>query len=264
MMRRTVLAAAGLALLPGAAIADEAEDLATQLSNPVAALISVPIQGNYNQGIGPAGDGEQYTVNIQPVVPFSLNEEWNLISRTIVPVISQEDIFPGAGQQFGLGNTVQSLFLSPQQPVNGVVWGAGPVLLVPTNTDELLGPDTWGGGPTAVALWQGGGWTVGALANHIWSFEEADGVEVNATFLQPFMSYTTADAWTFSLNTESTYDWTADAWSVPVNATVSKLVVLGGQPVSLFAGARYWAVSPDDRGPEGWGARAGLTFLFPR
>jgi hypothetical protein len=103
------------------------------------------------------------------------------------------------------------------------------------------------------------------LANHIWSVAGAeDDPDINATYLQPFVSYTTKDSWTFSLNTESTYNWENEDWSVPVNGTVSKLVKLGGQPVSLFGGVRYWAVSPEDAGPEGWGARFGVTFLFPK
>lgn len=241
------------------------QDLAKKLANPIASLISVPFQFNYDQGLGPDGDGNRVLLNFQPVIPISINDDWNLISRTIVPIVWQDDVIPGAGSEFGLGNTVQSLFFSPARPVNGFTWGVGPVLYLPTNTDDQLGNDTWGAGPTGVGLWQGNGWTVGMLANHIWSFAgESDAPDVNATFLQPFVSYTTKDAWTFSLNTESTYDWEAEAWSIPVNAVVSKLVTIGDQPVSLFVGARYWVESPDGTGPDGFGARAGVTLLFPK
>lgn len=255
----------GLACPASAQEQDDTGELAKKLSNPVAAMISVPFQGNYNDEIGPLEDGEQTYVNFQPVVPIALNEDWNLISRTIVPVISQDDIFPGAGSQFGLGNTTQSFFFSPSQPVNGFVWGVGPVFYIPTNTDDLLGADKWGAGPTAVALWQGEGWTVGMLSNHIWSFAgDSSEPDLNSTFLQPFVAYTTSDAWTFTLNTESTYDWEAHEWSVPINFVVSKIVKIGELPVSIFAGPRYWADSPEGVGPEGWGARFGFTLLFPR
>jgi hypothetical protein len=254
--------AAGLAFSAGAAAQDA--DLAKQLSNPIASLISVPFVTNYDKGFGPA-DGSKAVLNIQPVIPFSLNEDWNVISRTILPVVWQEDVAGLSGEQFGLGDTVQSLFLSPKAPgPGGIIWGAGPVFLFPTGTDPLLGGKKWGAGPTGVILKQTGQWTYGALANHIWSFagDEAR-PEVNASFLQPFISYTTADAWTFALNTESTYDWISETWSVPVNFTVSKLINIGTQPISLQAGLRYWAESPEG-GPEGFGARAGVTLLFPR
>jgi hypothetical protein len=161
-----------------------AANLAQQLANPVAALISVPFQLNYNSDIGPADDGRQWVLNIQPVIPFSLNEDWNLISRTILPIVGQEDIFPGAGSQTGLGDTVQSLFFSPVAPTSGGwIWGAGPVFLLPTGTNRLLTTDKWGVGPTAVALRQQGPWTTGLLGNHIWSFAgDSDRRDVSTTF----------------------------------------------------------------------------------
>lgn len=245
------------------ALADDA-DLAKQLSNPVASLISVPFQFNYDRGFGP-DDGERAYLNIQPVIPVSLNDEWTMISRTILPVIWQNDIAGPSGEQFGLGDITQSLFFSPKNPgPGGIIWGVGPAFLVPTGTDDLLGSGKWGAGPTAVVLKQVHGWTVGALANHIWSFAgDGDRADVDSTFLQPFISYTTPDAWTFGVNTESTYNWETEEWSVPLNFTVAKLVKVGEQPVSFTAGVRYWAESPDS-GPEGFGFRGVITLLFPK
>lgn len=241
--------------------ADDA-DLAKKLSNPVADLISLPIQSNYDFGIGP-GDGTKWTTNIQPVIPVGLGEDWNLISRTILPVIDQEGIAPGGvADETGLGDVVQSLFFSPKDP-NPFIWGLGPAFLIPTATDTLLGSEKWGAGPTGVILKQEGPWTYGALANHLWDFAGDDSRSyVNATYLQPFVSYTTPQATTFTVNVESTYDWQANQWNVPVNLVVSQLVKMGNQPVSIFAGARYYAETSDG-GPE-WGLRLGLTFLFPK
>ncbi|WP_228933023.1 transporter [Roseibium aggregatum] len=239
-------------------------DLAKKLSNPVASLISVPFQWNYDHGFGPA-DGNKVTLNVQPVVPFSLNEDWNLISRTILPVVWQDDIAGNSGTQFGLSDTTQSFFFSPKEPTSGgIIWGLGPVLLLPTGTDDLLSTRKWGAGPTGVVLRQSGPWTYGGLVNHVWSYAGDDNRnDVNSTFLQPFLSYTTDDAWTFTLNSESTYDWTSDEWSVPINAMVAKLVTIDKQPISFQAGVRYYAASSDN-GPEGFGARAAVTFLFPK
>jgi hypothetical protein len=249
--------------------AEDASELAKKLSNPVAALISVPFQFNYDQDIGPQRDGDRLTMNFQPVVPMSISEDWNLISRTILPLTTQSDVIPGAGNQNGLGDILQSLFFSPKQTTsNGIIWGAGPALLVPTATDDLLGGKKWGLGPTAVLLKQSHGWTYGFLANHLWSIASVRGnnndrPDISSTFLQPFLSYTTPDAWTYGVNTESSYDWKHEQWSVPLNFTVAKLTKLGETPVSFTVGARYWADAPD-AGPHGWGVRFVVTLLFPR
>ncbi len=244
--------------------AESNEELAKKLSNPIASLISVPLQLNYDSDIGLSDSGERYLLNIQPVVPFSLNDDWNIISRTIFPLVSQDDIYPGAGSQTGLGDVVQSLFFSPKQPTeSGWIWGIGPVLVLPTATDDLLGTDKWGLGPTVVGLKQSGAWTYGLLANHVWSVAgDEHRQDISATFLQPFLSYTTKEAVTFALNTESTYDWESEQLALPINAIVTKVTKFGTQLVSVGGGARYWAESTES-GPEGLGVRLILTLLYP-
>jgi hypothetical protein len=242
---------------------NQSVEMAKTLANPIGNLISVPFQNNFDFGGGPAGDGFQYKLNLQPIVPIALSEDWNLISRTILPVVYQERIV-GTSSQAGLADTLQSFFLSPAEPTQrGWIWGAGPALMLPTATDDLLGAEKWGAGPTAVVLKQQNGWTYGALANHIWSFAgESSRAEVNATYLQPFLSYTTKKATTFTLNTESTYDWQGHQWTVPLNLMVQQMVKIGKLPVALTVGVRYYADKPDG-GPD-WGLRFAVIFLFPK
>lgn len=239
---------------------DEAE-LAKELANPVADLISVPLQNNWDFGIGPE-KAMRYTLNIQPVIPFHLSSDWNLIVRTIMPVIHAEAPVKGLDDKTGLGDILQSFFFSPKKPTSGgIVWGAGPVILYPSGTDGLSA-HKWAAGPSAVMLKQESGWTVGMLANHIWSFAGSGDNDISATFLQPFLAYTTKTHTTWSLNTESSYDWEGEQWTVPINLSVSQLLKIGGLPLSLQAGGRVYAERPDG-GPD-WGLRFAVTFLFPK
>lgn len=243
--------------------AQDSTDLAKQLSNPVSSLNSVPFQYNYDSGMGPDGDGHRSTVNFQPVVPIRLNSDWNLVSRTIVPFIDQTDVSPGTSQS-GMGDIVQSFFLSPSQPTKaGLIWGAGPVFLLPTAEDGL-GGDQFAAGLTGVVPKQSGPWTFGGLGNHLWDVGGgSDPTDISATFFQPFVNYTTADALTITLNAEATYDWVHDEASVPLNMVATKVTKLGANTISVGGGLRYWVDAPPN-GPEGWGARAVITFLFPK
>jgi hypothetical protein len=244
--------------------AEDASGLAQDLTNPVADLLTIPIQLNYDQNIGPADDGWKLQTNIQPVYPIDLGDRWNLISRIIMPVIWQDEIVPGAGSQFGLGDITVSLFASPKKPSGGVIWGVGPVLYLRTATDELLGAEKWGAGPTAIALTMRGRWTMGALANHVWSFAGNDGRDdIDNTFLQPFVAYTWPSAWTVSVQSETTYNWEIEEWSVPFNVAVAKLVMAGRLPVSLQAGVGHWLTSPDGAA-DGWRFRVQANFVLPK
>ena len=250
---------------------DQEAELAKKLQNPVASLISVPIQNNWDFGIGEA-HAMKYTANIQPVVPISISGDWNLIVRTILPVIYQEALFNGPLARFapndlgqshsGLGDTTQSFFFSPKEPVGGWILGAGPVGYYPTATESQLGGGKWGAGPTIVALQQTHGFTYGILANQIWSFAgQEDRQNINATYLQPFVSFTTKTYTTFAVNTETTYNWQTDEATVPMNFMVQQLVKIGKQPIAFQAGYRYYVEKPDG-GPD-WGLRFAITFLFP-
>jgi hypothetical protein len=237
-------------------------ELAKKLQNPVADLISLPLQSNWDFGIGRA-DAMRYTLNVQPVIPISLSHSWNLITRTIVPFIHAESPIPGGDSVGGIGDITQSFFLSPKEPVGGWILGAGPVFLYPSASDDALGSGKWGAGPTAVVLRQEHGFTFGILANHIWSFAgDADRPDVNSTFLQPFLNFTTKTYTTFGVNTESTYDWENKQWTVPINLTVAQLVKLGKLPVQFTLGGRFYAERPSG-GPD-WGLRFVITFLFPK
>lgn len=240
----------------------DAADLSKQLSNPVSSLISVPFQENVDFSVGPE-DGMKSTLNIQPVVPVNLSGNWNVIIRTILPVVYQNEVVP-ASSQFGLGDITQSFFFSPSRPgPSGIIWGLGPVLLYPTATDQFLGGKKWGAGPTLVLLKQSGKDTFGILANHIWSVAGSNSrSDISATFLQPFYSHTTASALTLGLNSESSYDWKSKKWTVPINVTATQLTHMGKQPVSIGGGLRYYVVSPKD-GPN-WGVRLIFTLLFPK
>jgi hypothetical protein len=242
------------------------EELAKQLSNPIADLASIPFQFNWNGGVGP-DHSLQLVLNIQPVVPVSLSIRWNLVGRFILPMVSQPAATPGDQPAFGFGDVVMSLFLSPNKQ-QGLVWGAGPVFGLPMGTDPRLGSGKWEVGPTAVVLWLGGPWTIGGLVNQLFSFagvSDQPRDSVSQLFVQPFVAYSTPSAVTFTLMSETTINWKAassQAATVPIEALVSKVTKLGPLPFSVQAGGGYFVDAPTG-GPE-WRARLTFVVLLPR
>ena len=241
----------------------DAAELAKKLSNPVASLISLPFQNNTDVGIGPY-KGWKNTLNIQPVIPIKLTAKVNLIARVILPVVAQENVVKDSSNQFGLSDAVVSAFISPAEAKKGFVWGAGPVFLVPTATDKLLGTQKFGLGPTILLLEQTHGFTMGLLANQIWSVAgNKDRGDVNMMFLQPFFSYSFKSGAGLGLNSEITQNWQANNTLVYLNASFSGITRWGGQIVSLSIGPRFLVASPES-GKMDFGIRGSLTLVFPK
>jgi hypothetical protein len=247
------------------AAAESAEELAKKLSNPIADLVSVPFQFNWQEGYGPNND-LQFYLNVQPVVPFHITKDWNLIGRFIATYLSQPELAPGAGPVSGLGTITFSSFFSPAD-AKGFIWGVGPVFGIPMTSNPLLGGGQWLMGPTAVGLYMTGGWTIGTLVNQQFSVADTGNQSLpyfSQAFVQPFIAYTTHSAVTFTLDTESTYNWEGSPgqrWTVPIIFLVSKLTKFGPFPFSIQAGGGYYAARPDI-GPK-WKLRLNFILLLP-
>jgi hypothetical protein len=247
---------------PPAAAEGENAELAKKLSNPVSDLVSLPFQLNWEQGVGP-NDQTRFILNIQPVMPFSLNQDWNMIARVIMPFISQPPLGGGTQAAFGVGDILTSIFFSPTK--GSIIWGLGPALSLPSTTQPTLGTEKWSAGPTIVVLKQAGPWTYGALWNQVWSFAGNSARDnVNQMFFQPFVAYNTKTLWTITLQSESTANWKASdqKWTVPINLLFAKLSSFGVFPASYQIGIGGFAVHPD-LGPK-WKIRAALVILLPR
>jgi hypothetical protein len=260
-----------LALLTATSISAHAEmsteELAKLAQNPVGNLISVPFQNNTNFNVGP-NDGTQNVLNIQPVIPIELNKDWNLITRTIMPLIWQPGFYPGQSPRFGLGDIQMSGFVSPSKPgPGGLIWGAGAIVQMPTDTNDL-GNKNWGLGPTAVVLRikHGDPWVYGVLANNVWSLSNDNrGGSYNNGLVQPFVNYNFKGGLYLTSAPILTVDWKADsdqAWTVPLGGGVGKIFHLGKLPVNTQLSAYYNVVHPDYG--ANWQLRAQVQLMFPK
>ncbi len=238
-------------------------ELAKAAQNPLAKMISVPLQNNFNFGVGP-NDATQWILNVQPIIPITLSEDWNLITRTIIPIINQPSPAPGVPSAFGLGDINPSFFFSPAKS-GKLIWGVGPTFTFPTATDSLLGSGEWSAGPAAVALTMQGHWVIGALANQQWSYAGWGDQDVSAVLIQPFINYNLPHGWYLNSVPIMTANWEAnsdDRWTVPIGGGVGKIQRIGRLPVNFQLGA-YWNVVKPDNGPD-WQLRFQVQFMLPK
>ena len=237
-----------------------AQELADKLANPVASLISVPLQNNLNYGIGPF-NGSKYTINIQPVIPFKLTENLNLITRYILPVVDQQDITGENTHEFGLSDATVTAFFAPK--TKGIIFGFGPAFLVPTATDKFLGTEKFGVGPSALVMHQGKGLSVGFIANQIWSVAgNEDRADFNSFYTQIFVSHSYKSGASLGVNAEITQNWEANTTLISLNPSIGAVTKLGDQVVQFAVMPLIPIVGHHEIRPD-WGLRAVVAFVFP-
>lgn len=260
-----IFSVAGVVALPAQAEMS-AEELAKLSQNPIGNLISVPFQSNTYLNVGQLKKTEE-VLNIEPVIPIELNKDWNIITRTIIPVVWQPALYPGDSAVSGIGATQFSAFLSPAEPKGGLIWGVGPIAQIPTTSDSRLGSYQWGLGPTFVALHleKGNPWVYGVLLNNVWSVGSGDGGSYNNFLAQPFVNYNLPGGTYINSSPIITANWKADSsnrWTVPLGAGVGHIFHLGRLPVNVLAGAYYNVVKPDFA--PNWNIQVQVKLMFPK
>ena len=248
---------------PPVAAQESTGELAKAAQNPIASLISVPIQSNNDVDWGP--DGELLSINnVQPVLPFDLNEDWSVVTRTILPVISQPGITPGQGRKTGIGDTLFTAFFVPKA-TGEWTWGVGPAIQLPTASDARLGRDEWAAGASFVALTMPGRWVVGGLVSNIWGIGTDPGNEISLFTLQPFVNYNLDKGWYLTSSPIISADWEASSserWTVPLGGGFGRIFAIGKQPVNAQMQAFYNIEKPDIAGD--WGLRLQFQLMFPK
>jgi hypothetical protein len=237
--------------------------LAQAAQNPIASMISVPFQSNFNFGMG-SEDKMGYTMNIQPVIPMKINDDWNLITRVITPLTYQPELTAGGEDYFGLGDVNPQFYFATT--TGKLIWGVGPQFTFPTATESAIGSEKYSAGPTAVVLTIDGHWVYGVLANNQWSYAgDDDRRKVNAMVVQPFVNYNLAKGWYLTSSPIMTANWAAvdndNIWTVPVGGGVGKILKIGQQPVNMQLAYFYNVEHPS--GGADQQVRFQVQLMFP-
>ena len=246
-------------ILNSAFVTAKAVDLAKEDQNPLSRFYIIRFEDNAQFGFGPDNDVLNF-FRIQPLIPFDLNENWNLVTRAVIPIVHQ----PWPESTDGLGDVALAMFLTPAK-ARKFIWGVGPALVLPTATDALIGAEKWLAGPAVAGVYTSGPWLVGAVIQNLWSFAGDDGrQDVNVMTLRPVINYNLPNGWYLSSSPSIAANWKADGdnrWLVPLGGGVGKIFTIGGQRMSALVESYYHIMSPEI-GPD-WQLRLQLSFLYP-
>lgn len=239
----------------------DVDELARRVSNPASFMISVPVHSELSIGGDDTGNSQHYLVDVEPVLPFRLTADWNLISHTDFPLAYADPAGPRGGV-FGLGDINQTISFTPAGH-KGFIWAVGPQVSLPTATSSKLGSGKLSMGPSILLLRQSATMTFGLSADHLWSIAGKDDREdISATEVQPFVAWHIGQGRTISTNVDVGYDWKHKQWELPVSLSYSKVLKIGEQALSMSIGGKYWLESPT--GGSDFGLRIGAVLLFPQ